>query len=255
MKKGLLLSCIVHSLVLLWLAIAFFFMPIFSPGIETPVAVELAFVPEAPILPPTPLAPKPLPMVPIAPKPLPAAPKAPVAPKAPKAPKPSIKPKPAIAIKKITTQRIKPAAIIKSAKPALPKQLIKPKSQIAAEKKNLVKPSLQRTHSDDSKLGQGFAKKIGNCVQSKFNLVALGSNKNHNGLELKIKAAFRLEKSGALQGDPHILVIGGDEHQQEIAYSQVMSALKSCAPFTLPLDKYYLWSDVEMLFNPYQKVD
>lgn len=249
MQKGLLLSCIVHFLVLLWLAIAFFFMPILSPGTETPVDVELAFVPEAPILPPTPLAPKPLPMVPIAPKPLPVVPKAPVA------PKPSIKPKPAIAIKKITTQRIKPAAIIKSAKPALPKQLIKPKSQIAAEKKNLVKPSLQRTHSDDSKLGQGFAKKIGNCVQNKFNLVALGSNKNHNGLELKIKAAFRLEKSGALQGDPHILVIGGDEHQQEIAYSQVMSALKSCAPFTLPLDKYYLWSDVEMLFNPYQKVD
>lgn len=252
MQKGLLLSCIVHFLVLLWLAIAFFFMPILSPGTETPVDVELAFVPEAPILPPTPLAPKPLPMVPIAPKPLPVVPKAPVA---PKAQKPSIKPKPAIAIKKITTQRIKPAAIIKSAKPALPKQLIKPKSQIAAEKKNLVKPSLQRTHSDDSKLGQGFAKKIGNCVQNKFNLVALGSNKNHNGLELKIKAAFRLEKSGALQGDPHILVIGGDEHQQEIAYSQVMSALKSCAPFTLPLDKYYLWSDVEMLFNPYQKVD
>lgn len=240
MQKSLAISCLMHLLFLLSLLVAFFTQKNLKIGDEAPASVAISFVaaPEKEIS-------KPMMSAPHIPAPIP----------------PKVMPKVAPMAKKIVQKKSLPKAkpimqdVIKAPhhkkiiRQAQEHAKIVHKEILVPEKKKIIKS--MHNDKDEAKLGQMFAKQIGDCVHSKFNLVALGTR----GAQLKIKAVFRLQKNGALQNMPDIQILGGDEHQRDIAYAQAVSALKACSPFALPLDKYYLWKDIEMLFDPYTQLN
>lgn len=104
---------------------------------------------------------------------------------------------------------------------------------------------------EDNKLAQSFANIIATCVQSKFNIVALGGGTQS---DLRVKAHFYLKNDGNLDGTPDITASGGDNRQQEVGINQARAALISCAPFPLPGDKFGIWREIEMVFDPYQTI-
>lgn len=240
MQKNLAISCLIHLLFLLSLWVAFFNQRNLKAGAEVPAAISVSFV-SVPMKEKTSAVLQPQPIA--------------------TPPQPKATPKIAPIVKKIVVKKS-----LTKAKPIVPDAIkvthhkkvvnhiqdhtkIVHKQILASEKTQRIKPI--NNDKGDAKLGQMFAKQIGDCVHSKFNLVALGTR----GTQLKIKAIFRLQKNGALQNMPDIKVLGGDDHQKDIAYAQAVSALKACSPFSLPVDKYYLWKDIEMLFDPYTQLN
>lgn len=82
---------------------------------------------------------------------------------------------------------------------------------------------------------------IGSCVQRNWNLAAITGS---TAYDLRVIVHFRLRQDGALDGEPDMAPAGGDAAQREIIAIQAREALKKCAPFALPADKYNQWHDV-----------
>ena len=101
---------------------------------------------------------------------------------------------------------------------------------------------------DDGALARKYAVAIGNCIQSKFHLIALGQG----SYNFKITAHFTLDKQGELKKLLSINVDGGDAGQEAVANSQTADAIRACSPFLLPPDKYDLWREVNLQFYPFR---
>ena len=67
---------------------------------------------------------------------------------------------------------------------------------------------------------------------------------------LKAKIEFRLDRSGALISDPVAAASGGDNASARRAFARsALRAVKRCAPYNLPADKYETWADVTVNFS------
>ncbi|RCK99979.1 MAG: hypothetical protein JSC189_001329 [Candidatus Tokpelaia sp. JSC189] len=93
----------------------------------------------------------------------------------------------------------------------------------------------------DSAFQQTLNNIIGRCVQSQWDLAAISGS---TAYDLRVIVHFRLNQNGTLNGDPELNPVGGDSAQRDIIAIQALAALKKCAPFALPVQKYNQWHDV-----------
>lgn len=82
---------------------------------------------------------------------------------------------------------------------------------------------------------------IGRCVQGQWDLAAISGS---TAYDLRVVVHFRLNQDGTLNGEPELTPAGGDGAQRDIIAVQALAALKKCAPFALPVEKYSQWHDV-----------
>jgi outer membrane biosynthesis protein TonB len=67
---------------------------------------------------------------------------------------------------------------------------------------------------------------------------------------LRISVQFKLDESGALDGEPTVVRGGGREGVQLVATEAALRAVRRCGPYNLPADKYEAWADVIVNFDP-----
>jgi colicin import membrane protein len=67
---------------------------------------------------------------------------------------------------------------------------------------------------------------------------------------LKVSIQFRLDPSGAIEGSPEIISGGGSAGVERAAAESARRAVLQCAPYNLPADKYDVWADVIVHFDP-----
>ena len=67
---------------------------------------------------------------------------------------------------------------------------------------------------------------------------------------LRAKVSFKLDRSGAIVSDPVAGGTGGDSARARRAFARsALRAVKRCAPYKLPADKYETWADVTVNFS------
>ena len=69
---------------------------------------------------------------------------------------------------------------------------------------------------------------------------------------LRISIQFRLDPTGALETVPQIVGGGGGSMVERIAGEAALRAVRRCAPYNLPAEKYETWADVTVNFDPSQ---
>ncbi|WP_185983320.1 hypothetical protein [Aureimonas mangrovi] len=67
---------------------------------------------------------------------------------------------------------------------------------------------------------------------------------------LRISIQMSLDPSGQLQGMPQIVSGGGGSSIERIAGEAAVRAVRRCAPYNLPIEKYETWSQVQINFDP-----
>jgi hypothetical protein len=67
--------------------------------------------------------------------------------------------------------------------------------------------------------------------------------------ELRVKVKMFLNLDGTLSQSPQILEVGSSEFARSAAESAVR-AVRRCAPFTLPAEKYESWREINVTFDP-----
>src|SRR5690606_11549174 len=66
---------------------------------------------------------------------------------------------------------------------------------------------------------------------------------------LKVSLKFRLDPSGAVEGNP-VIIDGGGSGIARAAAESARRAILQCAPYNLPAEKYSAWADVIVHFDP-----
>lgn len=69
---------------------------------------------------------------------------------------------------------------------------------------------------------------------------------------MRVTISMQLNPSGELEGMPQILDGGGTSMVARAASEAAVRAVRRCAPYNLPADKYETWSEVKMNFDPSQ---
>lgn len=101
----------------------------------------------------------------------------------------------------------------------------------------------QKTIGDNDNLQQTLDNLIGSCVARNWDIGVLQGG---NAYDLRVQMHFKLKQDGSLDGDPKLTPGGGDAKDRDVIAVQALAALKKCAPFKLPADKYAKWRDVTM---------
>ncbi|WP_182087106.1 hypothetical protein [Aureimonas sp. ME7] len=68
----------------------------------------------------------------------------------------------------------------------------------------------------------------------------------------RVKIAMRLSPSGDVEGMPEILSGGGASMAERTASEAAVRAVRRCAPYNLPAEKYDTWAQVTVNFDPSQ---
>ncbi|WP_062228882.1 cell envelope integrity protein TolA [Aureimonas frigidaquae] len=69
---------------------------------------------------------------------------------------------------------------------------------------------------------------------------------------LRVSIQMQLDPSGALIGVPQIVNGGGSSTAERVAGEAAVRAVRRCAPYSLPSDKYDSWRQVQINFDPSQ---
>ncbi|WP_427025827.1 hypothetical protein ACP4J4_07940 [Aureimonas ureilytica] len=75
---------------------------------------------------------------------------------------------------------------------------------------------------------------------------------NTDAGSFQVKISMQLDPSGAVQGMPQIEQGGGASPAQRAAAEAAIRAVRRCAPYNLPAEKYETWADVTVNFDPSQ---
>lgn len=75
---------------------------------------------------------------------------------------------------------------------------------------------------------------------------------NTDAGSFQVKISMQLDPSGAVQGMPQIESGGGSSPAQRAAAEAAVRAVRRCAPYNLPAEKYETWADVTVNFDPSQ---
>ena len=67
--------------------------------------------------------------------------------------------------------------------------------------------------------------------------------------EVKVVVQFRLNRDGTLLGIPDIVRAPSSRYSLQ-ATESVLRALRRCAPYDLPPEKYESWKEIRMTFDP-----
>ncbi|MBA3449558.1 MAG: hypothetical protein H0T56_18505 [Pseudaminobacter sp.] len=102
------------------------------------------------------------------------------------------------------------------------------------------------TTTSGSKLSQSEMDALRGQVQRCWNIPAGALD----GEALKVSVQFRLDPTGALDGNPEVIAGGGSSGVERAAAEAARRAVSRCAPYNLPADKYDAWADVIVNFDP-----
>lgn len=98
-----------------------------------------------------------------------------------------------------------------------------------------------KTVGDNAALQQTLNNVIGGCVARNWDI---GIIQGGSAYDLRVQVHFKLKRDGALDGEPELTPAGGDAKDRDVIVTQARTALKKCAPFKLPAEKYNQWHDV-----------
>ncbi|MCP4317942.1 MAG: cell envelope integrity protein TolA [Hyphomicrobiales bacterium] len=73
-----------------------------------------------------------------------------------------------------------------------------------------------------------------------------------DGADVRITVTMRLDRSGAIDGQPSVQATGGSDGAREELARGARRAVLRCAPYNLPSEKYDTWADVVVNFDPSQ---
>ncbi|MFZ1775504.1 MAG: cell envelope integrity protein TolA [Rhizobiaceae bacterium] len=90
-------------------------------------------------------------------------------------------------------------------------------------------------------LEAGHTARLGDVIARCWNLPLI-----ENVGSLTAKVSFQLDPNGALAGNPQIIVSSGNRPFDESA----LRAIKKCAPFDLPRDRWEEWKSIVVNFDP-----
>ena len=90
-----------------------------------------------------------------------------------------------------------------------------------------------------------LAQRIRQCVQSKWNLLAGGEQAQHTLVKLRL----RFNPDGTLAGPPVIMNPQSTPYFLAVSDSAIRAA-QACEPYSLPPEKYDLWKDIVLNFDP-----
>ena len=90
-----------------------------------------------------------------------------------------------------------------------------------------------------------LAQRIRQCVQSKWNLLAGGESAQHT----LVKIRLRFNPDGTLAAPPVIMNPQSTPYFLAVSDSAIRAA-QACEPYSLPPDKYDLWKDIVLNFDP-----
>jgi hypothetical protein len=68
-----------------------------------------------------------------------------------------------------------------------------------------------------------------------------------------VTVRFRLKRDGTLVRDPVVLPVNPGDLQNaqfQLAAKSAMRAVRTCTPLRLPAERYNVWEDIEMVFDP-----
>ncbi|MCY6379313.1 hypothetical protein [Hoeflea prorocentri] len=71
-----------------------------------------------------------------------------------------------------------------------------------------------------------------------------------DGGEVRVQVSMRLDRSGAIEGQPDVQARGGTEQVRRVLAGGARRAVLRCAPYNLPAEKYETWSEVVVNFDP-----
>lgn len=100
--------------------------------------------------------------------------------------------------------------------------------------------------NNGAKLSQSEMDALRGQVEKCWNIPAGAQD----GGSLKVSVQFKLDRNGALEGQPRIVDGGGSSGVQRAAAEAARRAVSRCSPYTLPADKYEAWADVIVHFDP-----
>ena len=72
------------------------------------------------------------------------------------------------------------------------------------------------------------------------------------GGDVRVQVTMRLDRSGAIEGQPDVYATGGAEGTRRSLERSAKAAVQLCAPYNLPAEKYDTWADVIVNFDPSQ---
>lgn len=67
---------------------------------------------------------------------------------------------------------------------------------------------------------------------------------------LKVSIQFRLDSQGGLVGEPEVVAGGAASGYGRAAAESAKRAVKYCAPYRLPPEKYDAWAEIVVHFDP-----
>ncbi|MEX3010400.1 hypothetical protein [Hoeflea sp. TYP-13] len=73
-----------------------------------------------------------------------------------------------------------------------------------------------------------------------------------DGADVRVRVTMRLDRSGAIDGQPSVQATGGSEQVRRVLAGGARRAVLRCAPYNLPSEKYDTWADVVVNFDPSQ---
>ena len=90
-------------------------------------------------------------------------------------------------------------------------------------------------------LEAGLTARLGDAIARCWNLPNI-----ENEGSLKAKVSFQLDQNGVLDGLPQIVVSSGSRIFDESA----LRAIRKCAPYDLPRDRWEEWKSIVVNFDP-----
>lgn len=103
-----------------------------------------------------------------------------------------------------------------------------------------------RTTTSGESLSQTEMDALRGQIQRCWNIIP----GTEGGGEVRVEVTMRLDRTGAINGQPSVQATGGPEQARNSLAESARRAVLRCAPYNLPAEKYDTWADVKVNFDP-----
>lgn len=115
-------------------------------------------------------------------------------------------------------------------------------------KRSTKKAALGTKKSNNAeKLSQSEVDALRAQIQACWNVGALVGKENADKLRARVE--FKLNRNGEIEGKATASASGGDSRENRTFAGSARRAVRGCAPYKLPADKYETWADVVVNFS------
>ena len=126
------------------------------------------------------------------------------------------------------------------------KALLDKRKEAGGAKKSLETASLGTAKGQALKMSASELDALRAQVRACWNVQGGGADAE----SLRAKISFKLDRAGNIASDPVAGGTGGDSARARRAFARsALRAVKRCAPYKLPAEKYETWADVTINFS------